>query len=160
MSRELGKETSVGFWRHVPWMYLIGLVVSTVLVLVLDSYYNDYGGAILILWGSVIGTAFRESRNLERKRIAEGHPHPAHGSSTNAAEVAITVALSLITGALVVLFSYINIGSDNRSPTPTEAVLAGVALLVSGIVIAVVVLRARRKNRREDGAATRGQLPL
>ncbi|WP_255410106.1 MULTISPECIES: hypothetical protein [unclassified Frondihabitans] len=38
-------------------------------------------------------------------------------------------------------------------PTPTEAVLAGIAALISALTIAAVVLWARRKNRLKDEAA-------
>ncbi|GAA4675972.1 hypothetical protein [Frondihabitans cladoniiphilus] len=153
MSDEATGKVPVGFWRHVPWVFVAGLVVSGVLTGVVASYYGTYGGAVLVLWGSVISAGFVESKKLERKRIAEGDPRPARRPSTNAAEIALTAALVLFCGALVVLVSYINTDGDGRVPTAVEGVIAGSAILVSAVVVLLVVLWARRRNRLGGGAA-------
>lgn len=132
---------------------MVGLVVSSVLVGFIGSYYGTYGGAALILWGSVIVAGFQESRKLERKRMADGDPHPARRPTPNTAEVALAAAFVLISGALIVFASYINFGGDDRSPTSTEAVLAGIAALISALTIAAAVLWARRKNKLRARAA-------
>ncbi len=153
MPEEPVEKVPVGFWRHMPWIYVVGFVVSAVLVGFISSYYDTYGGAALILWGSVIVAGFQESRKLERKRIADGDPHPTRRPTPNTAEVALAAAFVLISGALIVFASYITIDGDHHVPTPTEAVLAGIAALISALTIGAVVLWVRRKNRLEVEAA-------
>lgn len=153
MPEEPAEKVPVGFWRHVPWIYVAGLVVSAVLVGLISSYYDTSGGAAVILWGGFITAGFQESRKSERKRLADGDPQPSRRPTTNAPEVALTAALILFSGALVVFVSYINFGGDDRSPTPTEAVLAGIAVFISALTVTAVVLWARRKNRLKDEAA-------
>lgn len=136
-------ERPLGFWRHVPWTFVVGLIVAGVLVTLIADHYGTYGAAVLIVYASVIGESFRTSRADERQRRADGDEHPARAFRTSVGEVLFAFALLLICVGLVVLVSYMG-GDDGRVPTPLEGALGGAAVVVGLGIGLGVFLRAKR----------------
>lgn len=157
MSRTPAEKQPARFWRHVSWVYVVGLLVSTAAVILVSSYYDVYGLASVALWGPVIGTDFKESRRLERKRFAEGVARPRTRTSARLAEIAFAAALVLVTVALVVGVAALPFGDHARRPSAAVLALTGVAVPVSAVAIGLVLQWARRRSRARSQAETQAR---